>query len=359
MQAVADNIMKTKIALVGPNFFSYIQAIRQALMAAGHESQFFDERHKNSIIVKILYRLGFYEWFSSIKHRHLEEVARSILAQGFTDVLLIDVEVCDEYFVHKLKGAGLRVHIYMWDSARNKPRYLKYLPLLDGKSSFDPVDCSAHGLAYIPLFSEGVFSEAVPTEAKDVDISFCGTLHSNRAEWLNAIRRFSNENKLKTVFYVFFHSRFLLFITSLVRPSNASFLGSVSTTGFSKKEIAALFARSKFVFDIQHPGQIGLTARTFEVLRSGTKLITSNPLSAGLPLGLAERVIVIESPQELAHIDFDDGFSLPQLTNEQDYFLSIERFTDQLIRVMGLDNKAQSSVVANSRRLLDMEWQSN
>ncbi|WP_050467309.1 hypothetical protein [Herbaspirillum chlorophenolicum] len=333
--------MKTKIALVGPNFFSYIQAIRQSLMKKGYESQFFDERHKNTIIVKILYRLGFYEWFPAVKRRYLDGVAQAILAQKCTDALLIGVEVCDEDFVQKLKKAGVRVHLYMWDSARNKPRYLKYLPWLDGKSSFDPIDCAEHGLTYIPLFSESVFSQAIQVEKadKDVDISFCGTLHSNRADWLNAIRRFGNKYKLKVVFYIFFHSRPLLFIKSIARPSNANFLRSMSTAGFSKQEIAALFRRSKFVFDIQHPGQIGLTARTFEVLRSGTKLITSNRFSSELPLDLAERVIVIDNVQQLESVDFSCGFSVPPLTEEQDYFLSIERFTDQLIDIMGVDRE--------------------
>lgn len=330
--------MKTKIALVGPNFFSYIQAIRQSLMKKGYESQFFDERHKNTIIVKILYRLGFYEWFPAVKRRHLDSLVQSILKQECTDALLIGVEVCDEDFVQKLKKAGVRVHLYMWDSARNKPRYLKYLPWLDGKSSFDPNDCAEYGLTYIPLFSESVFTQAEQTDKleKDVDISFCGTLHSNRADWLNAIRRFGDKNRLKVVFYIFFHSRALLFIKSIARPSNASFLSSMSTAGFSKQEIAALFQRSKFVFDIQHPGQIGLTARTFEVLRSGTKLITSNRFSSELPLGLAERVIIVDSAQQLGTVDFSSGFSVPPLTEEQDYFLSIERFIDQLIDIMGL-----------------------
>lgn len=338
--------MEAKIALVGPNFFSYIQAIRLSFTGKGYETEFFDERHKNTIINKILYRLGFYERFPAAKRRHLDGIAQTILAQGYTDVLLIDVEVCDEAFVSQLKKSGVRVHIYMWDSARNKPRYLKYLPLLNGKSSFDPTDCADHGLSYIPLFSEGVFGQAEQVK-KDVDISFCGTLHSNRASWLNVIRRFGEKRKLTTVFYVFFHSRFLLFIKSLAAPSNASFLGSVSTTGFTKKQIAALFARSKLVFDIQHPGQLGLTARTFEVLRTGSMLLTSNKLSLELPHGLAERVIVIHSPGQLNDIDFSKDFTTAPLTAEQDYFLSIERFTDQLIDIMDLNQAGHPSSVKN------------
>jgi hypothetical protein len=47
----------------------------------------------------------------------------------------------------------------------------------------------------------------------------------------------------------------------------------VSYSGYKKEEIADLFKSSKAVLDITHPNQKGLTSRTFEALRSGSKTV--------------------------------------------------------------------------------------
>lgn len=331
---------RRKIALVGPSFFSYIEAIRQRLVERGIEAEFFDERHANSIRVKILYRTGFYALFGGRKNRHLDELVASMVRGGFTDALLIDVEVCDRRFVEKLTAAGVKVHVYMWDSARNKPRYLSYLHLLHGKSSFDPQDCSQHGLQYIPLFAESVFcAKRQPPRAtsdRPVDISFCGTLHSNRAQRLGELMDFAASRRLNVSLLLYFHSRWLLAIKCLLQWSNARFFGITSAKGFSKQQIFELLAASKYVLDLPHPAQAGLTARTFEVLRAGTRLITFNPAAHTLlPPSLSSRVVCIKSADDLASIDFGVAASEP-LSDSDDYFLSLDRFTDQVLELMSI-----------------------
>ena len=52
-----------------------------------------------------------------------------------------------------------------------------------------------------------------------------------------------------------------------------------STISFNKLnlgEVASIFRKSQSVLDIQRYGQAGLTMRTFEVLASGSLLITTN-----------------------------------------------------------------------------------
>jgi hypothetical protein len=341
---------RKKIALVGPSFFSYIEAIRGKLAQRGFESRFFDERHSNGILVKILYRIGFYSKFTARKDRHLDEVCAQIFAAGFEAVVLIDVEVCDRRFVQQLLDAGVRVYLYMWDSARNKPRYLDYLPLLAGSASFDPEDCEAHGMTYIPLFAEDVFSArhnpAAPPADGQVDIAFCGTLHSNRARRLGELLRVAHRDGLKVSLLLYFYSRWLLLIKSLVRYSHARFLGCVSTVGFSKQQIFELFTRSKFVFDLPHPDQVGLTARTFEALRAGRRLITFNRAAQSLlPAAFADRVFVIESAQDVHHLDFTSPAPNPILSEADDYYLSLDRFVDQILALMQTPGLARQPAV--------------
>ncbi len=333
-----------KIALVGPSFFSYIEAIRGKLRKRGFESEFFDERHSNSIVVKILYRIGFYEIVGARKNRHLDDLVACLRKEKFEDVLLIDVEVCDARFVSQLNAAGMRVYLYMWDSAKNKPRYLSYLDLLHGRSSFDPHDCVKYGLSYIPLFAEDVFSARCNAPAKaitrSVDVSFCGTLHSNRARRIRELLKVAARAKLKVALLLYFHSRVLLAVKSLVHFSNARFVNNVSTSGFSKQQIFELFVSSKFVLDLPHPGQIGLTARTFEALRSGTRVITFNRAARTMiPSSIVDRVFVVESADDIRRLDFIGACPENCLSENDDYFLSLNRFVDQILELMDLSRR--------------------
>lgn len=325
-----------KFALVGPNFFSYIQAIQRKFSEKGYITTFFDERHANSIIIKILYRIGYFSIFSRRKNRHLDKIVAQIIQSQLTDVILIDVEVCDTRFVKQLVDAGVKVHLYMWDSAKNKPNYLRYLHLLQGKSSFDYVDCVRHDLTYIPLFAEDVFSAKQQNTSltidKVIDISFCGTLHSNRPKKLTELVHLAKNKSIKLSLMLFFHSRLLVALKSFKQIDNARFIRKISVTGFSKQRIFNLFTQSKYVLDLPHPGQVGLTARTFEVLRSGAKLITFNKMAGILlPPSLLDRILIIEDIEEIDNIDFFAGCSTASLSDADDYFLSLERFLDQLL----------------------------
>ena len=339
-------IVPRKIALVGPRFFLYIEAIRRNLEVRGFESEFFDERHSNSILVRILYRIGYYAIVTARKNRHLDDLAKQIRQENFETVVLIGVEVCDSRFVRRLIDGGVRVYLYMWDSAKNKPRYLSYLSLLHGGSSFDPDDCSAYGLTYIPLFAENDFSRKQKglSESTDrpIDVAFCGTLHSNRARRIAELLTFAKHRNLQVSLLLYFHSRWLLLVKSFVRFSNAQFARSISTKGFSKRQIFELFSRSKFVFDLPHPGQVGLTARTFEALRSGTRLITFNEMARSkLPPSLQARVFVIESVDDLRNLDFSGPCPSSVLSMDEDYYLSLDRFIDQILTLIEYPEQGQ------------------
>lgn len=327
-----------KIAIVGPSFFSYMQAIRDEFIAAGIASSFFDERHSNTIISKILYRLRASWLIAKKRKNHLDAVLNQIIAEKFTDVLFVDVEVVDQYFVDVLQRQGIKVHIYMWDSSRNKDSFTHYLPSLSGKGSFDFEDCKKLGMEYIPLFAENQFSEYLSGTRleRDIDVSFCGTLHSNRAFHLKKLYKLAAAKNMNISLMVFFHSRLLLLIKSFSSFSNFFFVRKISTLGFPKKEVSLAMRKSQYVFDMQHQGQGGLTARTFEALRSGAKLLTFNKNIFNLPSFYHDRILLINSIDDLKDMDFNVRVELQGLDAEQDYYLSLSRFADQLLGIMGI-----------------------
>lgn len=329
-----------RIALIGPSFFSYVDSIRSKIADRGFDVEFFDEKHSNSLLVKVAYRLGIYKVGNNGARDYLNSLTEKLSASRFDDVLLINVESPNREFILRLVEAGLRVHIYMWDSAINKPGFLEYIDLLQGKASFDPDDCDRLGLKYIPLFAEDVFSAKVlPNQLQqkntNCDISFCGTLHSNRAKLISRLESFAKKNNLKIIMFLYFHAKWMFILKSIFSSSNFKFVSRISSKAFSKIQISDLFKSSKFVIDIPHPKQAGLTARTFEVLRSGSRLITFNShANLLLPDSLSKRVHVIRKVEDLVKIEFTNLVSLEPLSFEDDYYLSLDRFVDDVLNLI-------------------------
>jgi hypothetical protein len=332
-----------KLAIVGPTFFSYVQAVAAEFARRGIEIGEFDEKQSNRKRAKIIYRLGLGFSVLSSQPRYLMELADRIIAGQFTDVLLVSVEVINRAFVAKLVESGLRVHLYMWDSRANKGRYQEYLDLLTSAGTFDVKDAHDLGMAYAPLFAESLFAppEGTPSEPQ-FDICFCGTVHSDRVALIARLVTAPWARHLRLGLMLYYHSRSLFLMKAVAQPTALRLFSRVSGRSFPKEDVARLFASSRYVLDIAHPGQTGLTARTFEALLSGSRLLTFNSAAVReLPPALAERVTVLQRIDELAALDPAGTPPLPPLSEEERYYLSLERFVDAVLDQM--ENQTRQS----------------
>lgn len=320
-----------KIAIISPSFFSYIPSIIDLFKLNGHECDFYDERFSNNVWAKAVIRLGIANF---LQRNYLQCLKASLSNNNYTDVLLITVETIDRQFVELLKSSGISVHLYMWDSAKNKPNFVAYLDMLDGKATFDPEDSKAYGMGYIPLFADHCYLEAGLTDRpRDVDISFCGTLHSNRAYLLKQLAKISNQYQWEIDFKLYYHSRLFYAITAIFDYSRWYFFRVISDKGYDKKSIASSMSRSRFVIDIQHPGQKGLTARVFESLATGATLISFNDQVLKLPSFINGKCFYVTSVDEVVDI-LDRDYRAPELNEEARDYLSISRFVCDLLRLI-------------------------
>lgn len=310
------------LAIVGPNFFSYTEAIAAEFARRGFAVSTYDEKRSNSVAAKAACRLGIHS--RARLRRHLDELAGRIITSGAEEVLLVGVEVIDLPFVARLTNAGLRAHLYMWDGRANKGRFREYLDLLTSAATFDPRDATELGMTYIPLFAEPVFDR----RAKQIhDVGFCGTMHTRRVA---AIGKLRGQN-LRLGLKLYYHSRALF----LAKGGGLRLLPRISTKPTPKGEVAELFASSRYVLDIPHPGQTGLTARTFEALLSGSRVLTTNAGALELlPASLRDRVTVIGQVEDVHAIVRSKRCDLTQLTAGERYFLSLQRFVDDLLSQM-------------------------
>ena len=191
-------------------------------------------------------------------------------------------------------------------------------------------------MTYIPLFAEPIFAEEeVATESYAADIGFCGTVHSSRVRILTRLSAIAPAQGIRLALMLYYHSRGLFRLKGLIDRNVWTLAPAISSTSFPKREIAAMFGRTRFILDVPHPGQSGMTARTFEALRSGSRLLTFNRAAATLlPESLQPRIKVIDDIEEAADIDYASCGRMPPLSPDERYFLSLGRFVDQLLAMM-------------------------
>lgn len=325
-----------RLAVIGPTFFSYTQIIAAEFARRGIQVADFDEKRSNRKRSKIAYRLGFGVGANSAQSRYLSDLADKIIAAEYPDVLLVGVEVIDRATVAKFTAAGVRVHLYMWDGSANKGRFRDYLDLLASRATFDPRDAKAYDMAYVPLFAESLFDDASPVDIL-YDLSFCGTMHSLRVSIVARLLSASWAGKLRLGLLLYYHSRALFLMKSLAQPSGLRVLPLIKDQPFPKDQVARLSRESRAVLDIPHPGQAGLTARTYEALTAGARLVTFNRLAGEmLPESFAGRVVVIDTIDDLAKVDMTAARPGP-LGDDERYYLSLDRFVDQMLGLMERD----------------------
>jgi len=322
-----------KIALIGPEFFSYMTSINNEIRERGMDCCFFDERYSNSLLPKILYRFNLSFFISYKKNRHINNIMTSILRNKIEHVVLICVETIKKDHVALLRRHNIKTHLYMWDSFSNKKSAEKLLALVDSKSSFDPLDCERYSMEYIPLFAENIFKNSACEIRDRKGIFFSGTMHSNRSKILYKLEKL----KIHITKKIYYYSKLTFLMRCVFDLYGFFYIKKISSKKFSKIDLASSFSEAMAVLDIHHPKQCGLTMRTFEALRSGAWLITFNKTIKTLPENFLKRIVLIRKPADLC-LKKNIILAPPDsLTTQEDYFLSIERFVDDLFRATKIE----------------------
>lgn len=161
---------------------------------------------------------------------------------------------------------------YNWDSieANDFTPFMKYF---DNIYSFDSNDCYSNpDIHYLPLFFTSNFHKQ-PEKNKKYDLVFVGGIgdSENRYEFIESIKKVCKNNGLK--FHIYLYCPINFFVKSLLK---GKIYRGVSFKKLKLAEISSLYNESRCIIDYQNPKQKGFTMRTFEVLGSGCKLLTTN-----------------------------------------------------------------------------------
>jgi hypothetical protein len=285
---------RKSILFICPAFFGYENVIKSALVNNGYEVDFFDERTSNNSFLKAIFRVK-KSLLNSFIERHYESILKKIENKHYDYFFLIKGEVVPESFIVKFKELNpqARLVYYTYDSIKNNNKNSVYiLKHFDDCFSFDFEDVKTYPTLRLKhLFYSNEFVSKANAKSRDYNISFVGTLHSNRFSILKKLFAYFNNT---FVFYYMPAKWFFYFEKFTKKEFKQIEITDVSFDKLSKSQVAEIFKNSKSVLDIQRFGQTGLTMRTFEVLAAGAKLITTNNFIKSVPFYNSENIIVLE-----------------------------------------------------------------
>ncbi|MBW8185211.1 hypothetical protein [Shewanella nanhaiensis] len=275
-------LLNKKVLFIAPSFFGYEDDIRRELELLGAQVDYFDERPFTSSFAKIVNRLDFKFFIKKNIDEHFRAIVKKSELEVYDFLFVISPETLDSHVIDSIKKVNPSIVsiLYMWDSFHNKENARKLLPHFDDIISFDSRDKTINAsIRFLPLFYNKDFesrSDKLET-SYDFDVSFIGTVHSDRVKLVKKIFKQAEANNLKTFSFYYCPSKLLFWLKkTFTKELNHISYSEVSFKPMCKNAIRNIFMKSKCVIDIQHPEQSGLTMRSIEMLGLQRKVLTTN-----------------------------------------------------------------------------------
>lgn len=277
--SVAD-INGKKILFFTPTFFNYENMIADKMREMGAEVDMFNVRSVTSSLNRALLKIS-PDLFLLHSLRYYQEIIQSVKDRSYDYILIVKCDMTPVRVLKELRRLfpKAKLCLYLWDSVKNIPGILKKLPYFDVMHSFDINDCARYpGLQFRPLFFGDEFVKRSEAEKDDrYDISFLGTVHSDRFAVIRQVQKIADATGLKCFWFLYLQSRFVYFLYKLTKKEfRAVPEDTFSYEKMPASKIAEIVDESRIILDIQHPRQTGLTMRTIEMIGMRKKLITTN-----------------------------------------------------------------------------------
>jgi hypothetical protein len=335
----------SRILVISVKTFNYEQFIVQKLEELGAHVTFFDERPRNTVLVKGLIRIK-----KDLYSRQIENYYNKILNEvkdfEFDYLFVIKGEVIPIFFLLNFKESHPNTTLiyYTWDSFKNNPHSFENLFIFDKKYTFDPNDASDFGLNFRPLFYIDNYNTLKNEKNYNLlyDVLFIGTAHSDRYSVSQNVSNWCRNNGMIAFNYYYISSYFVYLYKVIFDKSFKNFkFKDLSFRSLSINDLIDLYSKSKIILDINHTAQSGLTMRTIEALGSNKKIITTNSNIIKYHFYNPQNVLVIERNQSIFPLDF---FSTPFSRYQQSFYdyMSIEGWLNS---IFNSDNEEKYQVL--------------
>lgn len=294
-----------KIIFFGPKTFGYEKEIIREMELMGAEVTFHGQLPSDHPWVKALFRL-----FPKTAWIYADRYFISWLQHhgpATCDLIfIVKGEGLSPHFLQHLKNRypNARVILHLWDSLVNCKHIQRKFTYFDSLSSFDPDDCKKMPqFKYRPLF---FLDKYLKREQKNTGngVFFIGTLNGDRPKVISRLLKSLNAAS-RFKYWLFVRSRLELTLRKIFDSSLRQIEEShLIYTPMSAAAISQYFDESAAILDIEHPNQSGLTMRTFEVIASGKKLITTNRKIVDHDFFNPARICVIDRNTPTIPLDF-------------------------------------------------------
>lgn len=292
-----EHLKGKKILFFCVQAFNLEKDIVKQLEKHGALVSYFDERPANNNFTKGIIRIKRNFLKNQIK-RYYKNIFNQICNEKFDYLLVNRGEVVPKYFLEKFIEVQPQCQriFYTWDSFGNHSPGLEILDYFHKKFTFDRKDALRYNIGFRPLYFTDKYRKNYQSKTeKDIDLLFLGTAHSDRYIISNKIADWCKDNRLIAFNYYFMQGRFVYLYKKYFDPSFKLFdFKKLSFKSLTSDEIVSHYDRSNVVLDISHPGQSGLTMRTFETIGSGKKLITTNADIKDYPFYTKENIYILD-----------------------------------------------------------------
>ncbi|RAJ33455.1 CgeB family protein [Pedobacter cryoconitis] len=309
---ITEKLRGKKILLLSVQTFNYEKIIADKLRVLGANVDYYDERPSNSLFAKGIIRLK-----RSFYQKRIDKYYRRILKDAITInynyLFVIRGEVVPEFFLQEFRNdhPDCIFLFYTWDSFANHTHPISIQKYFDKRFTFDSNDAKKYDLFFRPLFFMDEYKElSKERRVKAIyDVLFLGTAHSDRYKIGNEIMEWCISNHLTGLAYYYMQGRLVFLYKKFFDKTFQRFdIKKISFKSLDAKDIIELYRQSSVILDINHPGQNGLTMRTFEALGAGKKLITTNSKIAEFPFYDPNNIMIINRENPILNKDF---FNIP------------------------------------------------
>jgi hypothetical protein len=304
-----DSALKfSKVLLIAPEFYTYHNDLFNAFKKISEQVVFYSEMNQTT-----LYRLSG-RLSQSLKKRlekkHIEGLLTLSENEKFDAVFVVRGVCLTPDILTTLKNniPNAPFYLYQWDSYQQND-YRALIPSFDSISTFDFKDAEELRLRYQPLFYSDVYRDiCLLEEDKLYDLVFYGAYHSDILKIIKHFQKLLCEQGLvfKSHLYI---KKIPLFFRLLKGEISFSDLRFFKTYSVSANEIAQSYSKTKAVLDIELSIQSGLSIRTFEVLGSGVKLVTTNANVVKEAFYNPDQIMVIDRNAIKADLSFFESSS--------------------------------------------------
>ncbi len=295
-----------KILFIGPKFFGYEIEITKTLISLGAKVDFYDERPKNSFLVRVFIRLNFKFLINDLIEKYYNLMFDEVKNNRYDYIFVVSPETLNFEKIKRLKS--LQPHskfiLYMWDSFKNKNSF-NIINLFHDVVTFDNRDAKEYKLRFLPLFYIKDYENIQKLDSYKYDLCFTATAHSDRYSIATSIKKQLIKKGFSMFTYFYLPSKIMYWIRKLfIKKYKYGNITDFSFSSLTQLQIIEIIENSKVVLDINHPFQYGLTSRCIEALGAKRKLVTTNSNIVEYDFFNPNNIFVIDRNKPIINISF-------------------------------------------------------